>query len=429
MRSLRGSFLVFAALVMLTPARAVTISTADGSGADTWLNYWNQGGNYGLEESFLISKDRVPYIKLDMSSIGSDNITDADFLLYANPGDSPIPSYDYSFAIFGLLDGSDDWQETALTYANAPVIMNPITWNPLLRYLGRVNYTTTAPDLMTMQHTGGEPLTEFLNNRGPDNQVTLIIASDKVTAERFFSTKDKGSDGSKASFITFEIDPTPAKYNNWVGTNSNDWHDPQNWTNESGSASVPGADSTVNITSGANLPVVIDSDAYAKKVFVHAGGLVLQNGILSVTDGVLRVKDGVQVDIAGGQIALEGNVEGLMWGIIGTDRIITSLPCQKEVYAQAVDVEEEGSIVTTTWIGTREIERRLSWANSIVKAEGTLKYSGDPTPPSQSRSAIYCVDRSGMIGAESHVGSIGGGGRVSRAIIIALTIWLLKSRA
>ncbi len=397
-------------LAMATSVSAVTtVTTADANGADSCLYYFNQGGNYGDVNSFMISKDHVPYIKLDLSSIGANTITDANFSLYANPGYDPVPSYDYQFAIFGVLDGSDDWEEATIQYNNAPVVTNPITWHPRLRYLGRVNYSTSGPDLVTMQHTGGKPLNDFLNNRGPDNHVTLIIASSAVTEQRFFSTKEDHGDGSEAPFVTFEISSTPTQFNTWVGTDSNDWHDPDNWINESGSADVPDANAIVNIAGGSNLPVVIDANAQAKKVFIHAGGLNLSSGTLNISDGVLRVKDGVQVDVTDGQAAMAGNVEGYMWGIIGAEKIITSLPCQQEVYAEAIDVNDGNNIVTTTWIKTRDLERRLSWANSIVDADGTLKWSGLATPPPQSRSATYCVDRSGMVAPEAHIGSIAGG--------------------
>ncbi len=390
---------------------AGVISTADGQGGDTYLRYYNQGGSYGDEESLLISKDYVPYIQLDLSSIGTSMVTDANFVLFTNPGYSPFPSYNYSFAIFGLLDGSDDWDELTLKYNNAPVITNPITWNPLLTYLGRVHYSTSDPsETVTMEHTGGKPLIDFLNNRGPDNLVTFIIASDRVTAERFFSTKENYGDGSEAPFIEYTLDPMPTAFCSWTGSFDDNWHDPDNWENEFGFSDIPDSNSIVNIVGNTNLPITIQSDAQAAKLFIDSGGLHVADGTVHITDGVLRVADGVQVDITGGQISLGGDVEGHMWGLIGTNKIVTSSPCQKEVYAEVVDANLP-NFSKMTWVRTRDIERRLSWGNSIADANGILGRAVDPFPP-QARDAQYCVDRSGMIGAEAHVGSIGGGATV-----------------
>ncbi len=388
------------------------VSTADGQGGDTWLNYYNQGGNYGEEESFLISKDHVPYIKLDFSDFNNVLINDANLILYTDPCDNALPTYDYSFAIFGVLDGFDAWDELNLKYNNAPVITNPVTWHPLLRYLGRVNYSKSAPgDFVVMEHTGEVPLVDFINNRGPDNQVSLIIASGAVTEQRFFSTKEHNGDGLEAPFISFESDPTLTEFNNWTGSESNDWNDAFNWTDESDVSSIPDSNSIVNISGQSNVPVIVSSDAWARKLFVDSGGLKVESGKLTVTDGVLRIKDGVKVDITEGEIALAGNFEGQMWGMIGDDRIITSNPCVQEVYAEVVDVNENNNISEWTWIKTREKERRLTWGNSIVDANGVLGRAVDPYPP-QARAAHYCVDRSGMVGPEVHIGSIGGGSTV-----------------
>jgi hypothetical protein len=391
-------FVLILGVLLYNLSEAMNISTSQGTGADTYLNYWSSSTNYGSDPNLKISKNYVPYLKFDLSSIGPNDIADADLVLYGTG--LPVTG---DFAVYGLLDGSDVWGESTINYLNAPVVTNPVTWHPLLIYLGRIYYTAGDPNAVgdpnafTMAHTGGQPLNSFLNNRGPDGLVTIIIASgDSIPYSYFLTKEDPGNTGT-APFLSVSADAAVVAHNDWTGTVSNEWSAAGNWQNQSGDSSVPDSNSVVNLVSGTNYPVIIDSNSYAKKVFVHGGNLTVSSGTLTISDGVLRVKDGRQVDIIDGQIVLSGNVAGQMWGLIGKGKIITSKMCQQEVYAQ-YDPNQFQTIVET-----RDLVRKLKWGNSLVRADGPL---GDP--PGNGRAAQYCVDGSGMIG-EAHIGFILGG--------------------
>jgi len=393
--------------VMSPAASADTISTADGNGADTYVYYYEGGTNYGSYTYLTLSKNYVGYLKFDLSNLGPNTIYDANLALYGTPIPASPPGYDYDVPVYGLLDGSDDWNEVAITYNNAPLVKNPIVRHPLMVHLGWLEYTNGDETAITMRHAGGQPLNSFLNNRGPDGTVTVILGSDKYTAGNFFSTKEDHGDGSEAPFITFQVDPNVVQLNEWVGTDSNGWSEPNNWQNEAGSPDIPDGNEIVNITSGSNLPIVIDSWSDAKKVFVHAGdadgcGLKLA-GVLIIDDGVLRIKDGISVDIdmiegtsTPGEIRLSGNVEGHMWALIGTGKIITNIGSVWEPYAEYFPISGE------TIVGARKLVRKLVWGSSIVDADG-------PTGDSSGRPAEYCVDGTDMLG-EAHFGFIQGGG-------------------
>lgn len=299
------------------------------------------------------------------------------------------------------MDGSDDWDESLITYNNAPVVTNPIVRNPSLVLLGTLAYTTGDTGAIEMTESSG--FINFLNNRGPDGLVTFIIASDSYTTTHpFFSTKEDHGDGSEAPFLTYIDSAAVVEENNWAGTDSNSWSTANNWADETSGSSVPDGNAVVNIVSGSNFPVVIDSNSYAKKVFVHGGGLNIISGTLTITDGVLRVKDGVVVDITDGQIILEGNVEGLMWGLIGRGKLVTTQYGLYEVYAEYDSGQDH------TLVKSRKTLRKLAWGSSIVDANGPTGESGYP--------ALYSVDGSGMI-AEAHLGYVAGNSYYGRNLI------------
>lgn len=376
----------------------VTVKTSDGAGADTYVYYGSNNTNYGAVTYLRMNKNYISYIKFDLSAAGSNELLNCDFTLYGTPIPGSPPGYDYEFPVYGLLDGSDDWGEMTITYNNAPLVSNPIVRHPQLVHLGWLDYVNGDESALVMRHAGGTPLTGFLNNRGPDNLVTLIIGSDTYTAGNFFSTKEDHGDASEAPYLTFEVDPTIVAYNSWTGATSNDWSIAGNWLNESGVADVPDTDSVVHITGGTNLPVVINADATAKKVFVHAGGLEVASGTLTISGGVLRVKDDVVLNIVDGEIQLAGNVEGYMWPQISADKITTSKGPVWEVYAQY------DSDLNITVVKVRRLVHKLVWGSSIVAADGPIGNGGRP--------AEFCVDGRDMLG-ETHLGFIYGGGAPS----------------
>jgi hypothetical protein len=379
------------------------IKTSNGAGADTYINYWSSSTNYGAQSDLKISKNYIPYVKFDLGIVGPNNISDANLTFYGTPDPNNPPTVTPNFNVYGLIDGSDSWGEGTITYKNAPLVTNPIVKHPSLVLIGTLNYTPAGNEgPITMdKNASGVPagaFINFLNDRGPDNLVTIIIASGSYDVYSYFSTKEDHGDATEAPLLSvISVSPTVVERNNWTGTDSNSWSDPDNWLDESNSTSVPDGNAVVNLVSGSHYPVIIDSNSYAKKVFVQDGNLSILSGTLTITGGVLRVKDGLKVNIVDGQIVLSGNVEGQMWGLIGKGKIITTKLCQQEVYAQY------NSNSVQTIVGTRDIVRKLSWGNSIVSADGPLGYESGGYP------AQYCVDGSGML-AEAHMGYVEGNG-------------------
>ncbi len=372
----------------------VNIKTSQGAGADTYIYYYGGTTNFGDDIGLVISKNHVPYIKFDLSSIGANNVTDPNLVLFGTPDINNIPTYSKNFNVYGLVDGSDDWYELELTYNNAPLVTNPIVRHPSLILLGTLNYTAGNQGPIALSASGAEgTLKDFLNNRGPDGLVTFIIASDAYTAGNFFSTKEDHGDASEAPYLSFNVDAAVVARNDWTGAVSSDWSATGNWLNQSGGSSVPDGDSVVNLASGSNYPVVIDADAYAKKVFVHGGNLNIPSGTLTISGGILTVKDGRQIDLIEGQIVLAGNVEGKMWGLIGQEKIVTSKPGLYEIYAQC------DSVSGNTTVKARKALRKLAWGSSIIGADGPTGEDGYPLQ--------YSVDGSGMF-TEAHIGYVAG---------------------
>ena len=401
--SISAAFILIAGILFCGVCEAVDIKTSQGAGADTYINYWGKSTNYGAQTVLKISKNYVPYVKFDLGVAGPNNISDANLTFYGTPDPNNPPTVTPNFNIYGLIDGSDSWGESTITYNNAPLVTNPIVRHPSLVLIGTLNYTPAGnegPITMDKNATGvpAGAFINFLNDRGPDNLVTIIIASGSYDVYSYFSTKEDHNDATEAPYITIiTVSPAVVERNNWTGTDSNNWSDPDNWLDENGGASVPDGNAVVNLVSGSHYPVIIDSNSYAKKVFVQDGNLSILSGTLTITGGVLRVKDGLKVNIIDGQILLSGNVEGQMWGLIGKGKIITTKLCQQEVYARY----DSNSVQTI--VGTRDIVRKLSWGNSIVSADGPLGYEAGGYP------AQYCVDGSGML-AETHMGYVEGNG-------------------
>ena len=173
--------LAIAAALILSNSSADVIKTSDGTGADTYVNYFGDNSNYGSDIFIRMNKNYVGYLKFDLSSIGPNTVTDANLALYGTPIPASPPGYDYDFPVYGLLDGSDDWGESTIKYNNAPLVSNPIVRHPLMVHLGWLDYTDEDTSAITMRHAGGRPLDSFLTNHGPDGDVTIILGSDRLS--------------------------------------------------------------------------------------------------------------------------------------------------------------------------------------------------------------------------------------------------------
>jgi len=364
------------------------ITTDDGQGADTYLNYWNLNGNYGTGDSLKLSKNYIPYLKFDLSAAGIDRITTASLSLYGyGPQDEPgYAVFDETFTIYGLIDGSDGWGETSINYGNAPLVSNPIQQHPYLVELGTVEFDKDDPNaLFTMVNTG-TAFVDFLNNRGPDLLVSIIIASDLSTPGEYFLTKEMSPAGSKAPYLEITTDPSTTPGNSWTGSTSDNWNISDNWINESLIPDIPDSNDLVILTTGSNYPVVVDENSFAKKLFIDTGGLNLVDGTLSLSSTILRIKDGVAIDFDGGQLTMAGDAEELIPIYFDDDKIICNPG--KEVYAEYI-VPSDTTIVTLQ----KEVPV-LTWGLEIIDANApSVGFQGDIGAP-----AYQCVDASGITG-------------------------------
>jgi len=125
--------LVGACLVCAAQADADTITTADGNGADSYVqstlggnnaanaNFGSSGGVLIKHDTGLPGNNRMGYMRFDISSV-TDPIVgvslDLSFLSFnANAGANPS-----TYNIYGLVDGhaGEAWGELAITWNNAP---------------------------------------------------------------------------------------------------------------------------------------------------------------------------------------------------------------------------------------------------------------------------------------------------------------------
>lgn len=115
-------------LSMASGVQAITITTADGRGADTYLSNDGQGANYGPDSihgadqslrafrQLANTRSKAGYIRFDLSNVGGDmsgaTLTfEATFL----KGSAKVVQ------LYGLIDGDDDlWDESTITYNTAP---------------------------------------------------------------------------------------------------------------------------------------------------------------------------------------------------------------------------------------------------------------------------------------------------------------------
>jgi hypothetical protein len=387
-RILLTSCVVFSVIGLgIVESAELTISTDDGQGADTYLYYFSGNSNYGTQPSLKVSKNYVPYLKFDLSEAEACPVTSATLTFYGTPDPCELPGYNCTFIVYGLIDGSDEWGETTITYNNAPLVSNPIQQHPYLIELGTVNYTNGDESAITMTNTENA-LADFLNNRGPDELVTMIIASDKYTSGMFFSTKEDHGDGSEAPYLeitTDEARTVPGNY--WLGNTSDNWNISDNWRNERASPDIPDANDLVILASGSNYPVVVDSNSLAKELFIDTGGLNLVEGALSLSTTVLRIKDGIAIDFDGGQLEMIGNAEELIPVFFDDGKIICDPG--KEPYAEYV-IPSDPNIPSKTIVTLRKEVPRLIWSTEIVDANAPSGNGGNP--------AHLCVDASGITG-------------------------------
>ncbi len=174
------------------PAGAVTITTADGVGADTFVR-WREDEpesdtNYGdtttvrvldpqIQNSAGFSNTRKPYLRFDLSVVGPDLVSAATLeLTFAGTAAGEVR--DSVIRVFGLDDGDpgESWGELDITWNNAPGNLQSccLVDGNVTSFLGEFTREGDLPvgEIVSFSSPG---LVDFLN-ADTDGQVTLMLA-------------------------------------------------------------------------------------------------------------------------------------------------------------------------------------------------------------------------------------------------------------
>jgi hypothetical protein len=107
--------------------QALTITTAKGKGADTYLSNDEQSGNYGpnsvhgTEDAFEVRnvagvRLKIGYVRFDISDVNSKDLMGARVGVNTSSG-----KRDRTWGIYALVNESlDKWDEATTSYSNAP---------------------------------------------------------------------------------------------------------------------------------------------------------------------------------------------------------------------------------------------------------------------------------------------------------------------
>ncbi len=184
MLSLRPSLYFVLPLLLASPAAALTITTADGVGADAYVRWTDTGPepdtNYGAATTVRTKDPQFPgvgntrkaYLRFDLAALGGASVTAAELQLTfsgADPGD-----VDSNLRLWGLPDGDpgEGWGEDTLTWNNAPrnnQDSNTTSGTFLANFVRPAD--TPVLDVLSVSSTD---LVTFLN-ADSDGQVTLMI--------------------------------------------------------------------------------------------------------------------------------------------------------------------------------------------------------------------------------------------------------------
>ncbi len=188
-------------LSMASGVQALTITTADGKGADTYLSNDGQGANYGPDSvhgadqslrafrQLANTRSKAGYIRFDLSNIAGDmsgaTLTfEATFL----KGSAKVVQ------VYGLIDGDGDlWDESTITYNTAPG-MFPAT-------LGNYALDTAKVTLLGTITTpaAGDPYPVRFSSNPTDLPLASFLGADtnRLVTFLFIGTDNEGEIASK----------------------------------------------------------------------------------------------------------------------------------------------------------------------------------------------------------------------------------------
>lgn len=200
--------LIAGAMLIVNPnaTEAVTISTADGNGADSYVRLGQAGTNFGgsgnivVKDAGTASTTRHGYLRFDISTTGGafdDATLTFDVSTNNSSGGNPPPNA-YTVNVYGLADGAagENWGEGAINWNNAP--SNDTANNRLTRpaiLLGSFNVPAVSPP--NSVNFTSEALAGFLN-QDTDGNATIILQ------------REGGGNGNNLAFASKENAGQPA---------------------------------------------------------------------------------------------------------------------------------------------------------------------------------------------------------------------------
>lgn len=197
-----------------------------GRGADTWIsqfdNYTPQNQDSALQISFKNDNSAKIYLKFDLSALPGP-LSDAALQLDVkkiNQLKKPV-----QWNVFGLKEidknynfGEDklgpEWQESELTWANAPAnldeggglftVRKGIGGGVDTRFADHLGVITIDPKATLSSFMRSPSFTQFFKRKHPSNLFTLILtATEKSNIDYQISSKEQGRDISPVLYISY----------------------------------------------------------------------------------------------------------------------------------------------------------------------------------------------------------------------------------
>jgi hypothetical protein len=197
------AFSIFSVSIFpIAPVQATTVSltTAFGNGADTWIEKNIPDTNLGSAGVVAIKNDdftpfnvlfRKIYLRFDLSSTNKSQIGNGDLnLAFVDTNFSPTLS---TYSVYGLNDGNvgENWSESTITWNNAPANRerNFIDTSQTT-FLGTFSFSPCCTPFGNIVSFSDPRLVSFLQNDN-NNLATLIIVRDQVGADtQTFASKE-----------------------------------------------------------------------------------------------------------------------------------------------------------------------------------------------------------------------------------------------
>ncbi len=191
-------------LSIASGVQALTITTADGRGADTYLSNDGQGANYGPNSThgadtslrafrqLADTRSKAGYIRFDLGDATGD-MSGATLTFEA----TFLKASAKVVQVYGLIDGDGDlWDESTITYNTAPgVIPNPPTT------LGNYALDTAKVTLLGTITTpaAGDPYPVRFSSNPTDLPLTAFLTADtnRLVTFIFIGTDNEGEIASK----------------------------------------------------------------------------------------------------------------------------------------------------------------------------------------------------------------------------------------